>query len=49
MPMRVLNAAAWQYCGPKGAGGRWGGGGVLGIFGWGCTSNTLEPLALYQS
>ena len=25
MPMRVLNAAAWQYCGPKGAGG--GGGG----------------------
>ena len=23
----------------------WGGGGTLGIFGWGCAAGTLEPLA----
>ena len=26
-------------------GARWGGGGTLGIFGWGCAAGTLEPLS----
>ena len=29
--------------------GRGGGGGTLGISGWGCVAGTLEPLTYYQS